>query len=106
MAVTPGFRDFVAEQLAGCGDVTMKRMFGAVGIYCGDVFFAVIGDDVLYLKVDDTTRQDFERAGCGPFRPYGDDGLLQRAGLGARGCRRARDVGEEGDCSGGAPEKG
>jgi DNA transformation protein len=73
MPVTPGFTDFVVEQLDGCGAITTTRMFGGVGIYSGDVFFAIIDNDILYLKVDDSTRTDFERAGCGPFRPYGDD---------------------------------
>jgi DNA transformation protein len=73
MAVTPGFADFVAEQLEGCGPIATKRMFGGVGIYSGDTFFAIIDNDILYLKVDDTTRGSFERAGCAPFRPYGDE---------------------------------
>jgi DNA transformation protein len=71
--VTPGFTDFVVEQLDGCGPMTTKRMFGGVGLYSGDTFFAIIDNDVLYLKVDDSTRPDFEREGCEPFRPYGDD---------------------------------
>lgn len=73
MAVTPGFKGFVVEQLDGCGPITTKRMFGGVGIYAGDVFFALIDDDVLYLKVDDSTRPAFKRAKSRPFRPYGDD---------------------------------
>jgi DNA transformation protein and related proteins len=44
----------------------------------GETFFALIANDVLYLKVDDSTRKDFERAGGEPFRPYGDDrGTMQ-----------------------------
>jgi DNA transformation protein len=73
MAVTPGFTAFVVEQLDRCGPIVTKRMFGGVGIYSGDTFFALIDDDVLYLKVDDSTRPGFEQAGCEPFRPYGDD---------------------------------
>lgn len=73
MPVTPGFTAFVVEQLDLCGPITAKRMFGGVGIYSGDIFFAIIADDVLYLKVDDSNRRDFERAGSGPFRPYGDE---------------------------------
>jgi DNA transformation protein len=72
MPVSQGFVDFVVEQLERCGAITTKRMFGGVGIYSGDVFFAIVANDVLYLKVDDTTRGDFERAGSGPFKPYGD----------------------------------
>jgi DNA transformation protein len=73
MAVSPRFVEFVIDQLEGCGPILTKRMFGAVGVYSGDIFFAIVDDDTLYLKVDDTTRPDFERAGCRPFRPYGDD---------------------------------
>jgi DNA transformation protein len=47
--------------------------FGGVGLYCQGLFFALIDDDTLYLKVDDATRADFERLGSQPFRPYGDD---------------------------------
>ena len=74
MAVSPGFADFVAEQLNGCGPIVTKRMFGGVGIYAGDVFFAIIDNDVLYLKTGDSNRADFEQAGSGPFRPNGDAG--------------------------------
>ena len=73
MAVSPGFTTFVVEQLDACGPITTKRMFGGIGIYSGDIFFALIDDDVLFLKVDDSTRPDFVREGCAPFRPYGDD---------------------------------
>ena len=73
MAVSPSFTEFVVGQLDGCGPITTRRMFGGVGIYSGDVFFAIIADDVLHLKVDDSNRKDFTRAKCGPFRPYGDD---------------------------------
>ena len=75
MPVTDSFRDFVLEQLEQCArDIRAKRMFGAVGIYSGEYFFAVIGDDRLYFKVDDQTRPRFEAEGMQPFRPYGDAG--------------------------------
>jgi len=74
MAVSPGFADFVAEQLDGCGPIVTKRMFGGVGIYSDDIFFAIIDNDILYLKVDDSNRKDFEAAGSGPFRPNGEAG--------------------------------
>ena len=40
-------------------------MFGGVGIYAGELFFALIADDTLYLKADDQTRSEFERRGLG-----------------------------------------
>ncbi len=73
MPVSDGFIEFVVDQLAGCGTITARRMFGGVGIYADELFFALLGADRLYLKVDDTNRADFEAIGMGPFRPYGDD---------------------------------
>lgn len=53
-------------------------MFGGVGIYSGAFFFALIAKDVLYFKVDDSNRPDFECRGMGPFRPYGEDGEVMQ----------------------------
>ena len=73
MPVTDRFTEFVVDQLEACGPITSRRMFGGVGVYAGDLFFAILDNDLLYLKVDDSNRGDFERVGSGPFRPYGDD---------------------------------
>lgn len=73
MAVSADFREYVLEQLGRVEPVTSRAMFGGVGIYSGGLFFALIDDDSVYLKVDDTNRADFVAAGMGPFRPFGDD---------------------------------
>ena len=72
MSVGAGFLQYVLEQLERLGGVTQRRMFGAVGLYCGGVFFALIDDDTLYFKVDDTTRPDYESRGMQALRPYKD----------------------------------
>lgn len=70
MAVSASFRAFVLEQLGRVAPrVRGRSMFGGVGIYAEELFFALIADDVLYLKADDSSRPDFEAAGQGPFRP-------------------------------------
>lgn len=75
MAVTPSFRQFVIEQLQRVlPAIRARSMFGGVGIYSEDWFFALIDNETLYLKVDDTNRGDFEERGMGPFRPFGEDG--------------------------------
>jgi DNA transformation protein len=77
MPVTDSFRDFVIEQLQLCTrDIRSKRMFGAVGIYAGESFFAVIDNDRLYFKVDDQTRPKYEAAGMGPAPLGTDDGRV------------------------------
>jgi DNA transformation protein and related proteins len=45
-------------------------MFGAVGLYCDGGFFGLIASDVLYFKVDDDTRGDYEARETSQFRPY------------------------------------
>jgi DNA transformation protein len=72
MPVSEDFRLFVLEQLRGVTSVTSKKMFGGVGIYAGDVFFALIDDDVVYFKANDSNRDDFIKAGSKAFQPYGD----------------------------------
>ena len=72
LKVSDGFRSFVLDQLEGLGDVSARTMFGGVGLYCDGFFFGIIASDVLYVKVDDENRLDFERAGSKPFRPYAD----------------------------------
>ena len=72
MPVSPEYREFVLEQLGRVTEVTSRSMFGGVGIYADGFFFALMDDDTLYLKVDDSNRGDFEAAGTGPFNPIGD----------------------------------
>ena len=75
MPVSSTFRTFVLDQLARVAtQVRAKSMFGGVGIYSGNVFFALIADDEHYLKVDDSNRPDYEARSIGPFRPYGPEG--------------------------------
>jgi DNA transformation protein and related proteins len=81
MPVTDSFRDFVIEQLQQCTrDIRAKRMFGAVGIYAAEYFFAVIDNDRLYFKVDDQTRPKFEAEGMEPARIVADDGKVTTLG--------------------------
>jgi len=54
--------------------IRARPMFGGVGIYSGELFFALIADDTVYFKTDESTRPEFEARGMGPFRPFGDDG--------------------------------
>ena len=75
MAVRSSFQILVLDQLSrAIPGIRSRSMFGGVGIYAGDVFFALIADDTLYFKVDESTRPEFEARGMGPFRPFGDEG--------------------------------
>ncbi len=67
MAVSKDFSAHVTELLAGLGPIRIKPMFGAAGVYAHDLFFAVIDDDTLYLKVDAENEARFRDVGSEPF---------------------------------------
>ncbi len=79
MAVSANYRAFILEQLSRVlPDIRARGMFGGVGLYSGTTFFALIDDDVLYFKVDDGTRPDFEARQMRPFRPFGEGGEVMQ----------------------------
>lgn len=51
MASHKDFVDYVAEQLHAAGAIRSRKMFGEYGLYCDDVFFAVICDDQFFVKI-------------------------------------------------------
>jgi DNA transformation protein len=78
MPVTAEYREYVLEQLGRVAPVTHRSMFGGVGIYSDGLFFALMDNDALYLKVDDSNRGDFEAVGTGPFSPFGDPSMVMQ----------------------------
>lgn len=75
MAVSEGFRIYVIEQLERIvPSVRERNMFGGVSVSAPQGTFALIDDDILYLKGDAPVREAFEAAGWPPFRPFGPEG--------------------------------
>ena len=70
MRVTCGFREYVLDQLAAFPGLRDRSMFGGVGLYADDLFFGILASDVLYFKVDDSNRQEYEQAGSRPFKHH------------------------------------
>lgn len=61
------FCEAVLQHLNQVAPVTARAMFGGYGIYTEGVIFALIADEVLYFKVDDSNRHDYLNAGMRPF---------------------------------------
>ncbi|AOY01245.1 TfoX/Sxy family protein [Jeongeupia sp. USM3] len=61
------YLDWLIDELAPLGPIRARRMFGAWGLYCDEAFFAIVDDDVLYLKADDVSRAAFVAAATRPF---------------------------------------
>ena len=62
------FIDYVVQDLlSGLRGVSARSMFGGWGIYKDGVIFAIIVDDQLYFKVDDSNKSEYEKRGSRPF---------------------------------------
>jgi len=61
------FVDYVMELFGPFGTAGARRMFGGHGVYLDGLMFAIISGDMLYLKADEMSRIEFERAGCETF---------------------------------------
>ena len=73
----------IREMFSEFGPVTVRRMFGGAGISADGINFAIAFDGVIYLKIDETTKPDFEREGSAPFvyTRYKDTKRAARASL-------------------------
>lgn len=72
MSVSNGYRTYIVEQLAALPALSTRRMFGGIGLYSGEWFFALIDDDVLFFKVDDVNRADYVSRRMKAFMPFPD----------------------------------
>ena len=79
MPVSEHYIAFVQDLLAGFAPLRIKRMFGGAGIYSGDLFFAILVEDTLYLKVDDGNRAAYQDRGIQPFVYEGFSGNRRKA---------------------------
>ena len=62
MVASETYADFLREQLAPLGHVSLRRMFGKTGVFCDGVMFAMVTDNTLYFRVDDHNRETFKEA--------------------------------------------
>ena len=76
MAVEPGQGEQVHELFGALGVLRTRRMFGGLGVYCDELFFALAADGLIYVKVDGETQDRFADAGSEPFTFPGADGEI------------------------------
>jgi DNA transformation protein and related proteins len=70
MVASDSFAEFLREQLAPLGHVTMRRMFGKTGVFCDGLMLGMVRDDALYFRVDDHNRTAFKEAEAFPPLNY------------------------------------
>ncbi len=62
------FVTYITEDVLGhIPQISARAMFGGYGIYQDGLIFAIIAEDQLYFKVDDSNRAEYEALGSHPF---------------------------------------
>lgn len=68
MTTNRSFHDYVlGDVFKDIPDITSRAMFGGWGIYQDGLFFALIYNNELFFKVDETNQADFESIGSHQF---------------------------------------
>ena len=70
MVASDSFAEFLREQLAPLGRVTMRRMFGKTGVFCDGLMFGMVTDNMLYLWFHDYNQASFKEAESFPPLSY------------------------------------
>ena len=74
MVASESFTEFLGEQLAPLGRITMRRMFGKTGVFCDGLMLGMVTENTLYFRVDDHNRETFEEAAAFPPLNYSKQG--------------------------------
>lgn len=61
------FANFIVELMAGWAPVQARPMFGGFGVYRDGLMFAILIEEILYLKVDDESEPLFAQRGLARF---------------------------------------
>lgn len=64
--------DFLCEQLSGAGVIRPKKMFGEYGLYCNEVFFALVCDNKLFFKATDDLKKVMQYDNLKPYPGAGE----------------------------------
>ena len=56
MASNTDLVQYIADQCADAGEITVRKMFGDYGIYCDGKIFGLICDDCFYVKPTEAVR--------------------------------------------------
>ena len=61
------FVNYIMELIEPFEDITIRSMFGGYGIFKNEIMFALVANDILYFKVDEFNKFEFERQNLEPF---------------------------------------
>ena len=61
------FAEHLRDVFQSLGRIEVRRMFGGYGVYHRGLMFALVDDEVLYLKADAENAPSFTTLGLQPF---------------------------------------
>lgn len=76
MVASDSFAEFLREQLAPLGHITLRRMFGKTGVFCNGLMLGMVTANTLYFRVDADNREVFKEASSLPPLNYAKQGRL------------------------------
>lgn len=76
MVASDSFAEFLREQLAPLGPITLRRMFGKTGVFCDGLMLGMVTDNMLYFRIDDGNRDAFRKAATSPPLNYRKQGEM------------------------------
>lgn len=74
MVASSSFAEFLSDQLAPLGRLTMRRMFGKTGVFCDGFMLGMVRDNTLYFRVDEHNQAAFKEAESFPPLNYEKQG--------------------------------
>src|SRR5262250_400844 len=76
MVASDSFAEFLREQLAPLGAISMRRMFGKTGVFCDGLMLGMVRDNTLYFRVDGDNQTAFKEAESFPPLNYEKKGAM------------------------------
>lgn len=70
------YLNYIMECMASIRDLRVRGMFGGYGLYQNEIIFAIVVNDVLYLKSDAAIKREFSNRGLLPFTYTVGDGSV------------------------------
>lgn len=67
--------EYLGEVFEEFGPITTRKMFGGYGVYYNGLMFALVADDMLYLKTDEKNSDYFLKSGLSQFE-YNKNGKI------------------------------
>jgi DNA transformation protein and related proteins len=74
MVASESFAEFLREQLAPLGSISLRRMFGKTGVFCNGLMLGMVTDNTLYFRLDEDNRAVFKEAEAYPPLNYSKKG--------------------------------